>query len=504
MPRLRSLAVRSARAELCSTPNPLTAQAWPSMMTGRSPGQHGVLDFVRFQERDGHIFLKLSDAHDLACETIWSIASRQERSVTALNFFGLWPAEPVNGYTMSGFVPWRHMKDAVYPPELYPQLKTLLNLNHKELAMDLDMEKKCIQGLPEAEYEDWVALHLRRERQWFASLRYLMINHPTDLTAIVFDGVDKLQHLCWSFLDENLFPSNPNPWESRIRALCLEYFRQLDELIGEAVALAGPEARVFFVSDHGFGATTEIVYINVWLHQQGLLTWANGASFDGEDRLGGNHLKDHINLLDLERTQAYALTPSSNGIFIRVAREDGRGGVPVEEYATFRDRLKTALSTLRDGHGQPVIVQVRTREEAYPGPQMAHAPDLLLTLRDQGFVSILNADAPVKPRPSPRGAHRPEGIFLACGPDVQPGEVAPLSILDIAPSLLYSLNLPIPEDFEGQPATHVFERSAVAATPPRTGEASRPPARSSAATAVRRRADEVVVLERLRALGYIE
>ena len=38
---------------------------------------------------------------------------------------------------------------------------------------------------------------------------------PADLVGIIFDGTDKLQHLCWRFIDPACRPSAPDPWERR-------------------------------------------------------------------------------------------------------------------------------------------------------------------------------------------------------------------------------------------------------------------------------------------------
>src|SRR6185436_19529066 len=113
----------------------------------------------------------------------------------------------------------------------------------QELAMDLNPEAKALQGCPEDEYEEWVALHIRRERQWFAILRALMRDDPCELTAIVFDGVDRIQHLCWRFLAPSGALSDA---ERRVREKCLQYFRELDAILAEVVSLAGPDATVVF------------------------------------------------------------------------------------------------------------------------------------------------------------------------------------------------------------------------------------------------------------------
>lgn len=500
MPNLRSFVGGAVRAELLSTPNPVTPPAWTSMMTGRSPGHHGILDFVRAEERRGGMYFTITNSRDVRCETIWSIAGRQGRRITALNFYGMAPPRPVHGNTISGFVPGRHLARSSHPRDLFDRLAVLgERFSPKVLGMDLDTEKKCIQGLLPEEYEGWITHHIERERAWFDVLRHLMETDPCPLTAIVFDGVDKLQHLCWRFLDPALLPARPSAWETKIRNLCERYFRQLDTFLGEVVGLAGDEGSIVIVSDHGFGATTEVVYINAWLHRRGLLTWSDNAPLDAGAGLMVDRLKDHVSLLDWDRTRAYALTPSSNGIFIR--------GVPPHEYTAFRGELIDALKDLRDpATGQPVITDVRTREQAFPGSATLLAPDLTLTLRDGGLVSILNSDTLVKPRPEPAGAHRPEGIFLAKGPGFRKGEtVGALSILNVAPVLLHSVGLDTPSDMEAGVPAEIYAPEFLKARPARVGERTQPPEAFPEQSDASLDADsDAEMLARLRELGYIE
>ncbi len=500
MPHLKAFAEGGVRADLLSTPNPVTPPGWTSMITGRSPGHHGILDFVRAEERPRGMYFTITNSRDVRCETLWSIAGRQGRRITALNFYGMSPPRPVNGNTIPGFVPGRHLRRSSWPRDLFERLAPLGDgFDPRELGMDLDIEKKCIQGLSEDDYEAWITRHIERERRWQAVLRHLMTSDPCDLTAIVFDGVDKLQHLCWRFIDPALFPARPGAFERRIRDLCLNYFRQLDGFLGEVEALAGEDARIFIASDHGFGATTEVVYINVWLQRRGLLTWADGAPLDDGAGIMVDRLKNHVSLLEWKRTKAYALTPSSNGVFIR--------GVAAPEYESFRSRLIEDLRSFRDPRtGEAIITSVRTREEAFPGAAMRLAPDLTLTLRDGGLVSILNAEEVLRPRPEPAGTHRPEGVFLAKGPGIRAGErLESLSILDVAPALLHSLGLEVPVDLEGRFPIEAYEPAHLRLHPGRTGEPTRPPSEFADGSADPMDAEaETAIMNRLRDLGYIE
>ena len=199
-------------------------------MTGRTPGNHGIYDFIRAEERGKSVFFALNTSRDRRVETVWEIASRQERRVTTLNFVTMAPPRPIAGHSISGFVPHRHLKRAMWPPTLFDQLQTLPDFNRRELAMDLDLEKQSIQGLPESDYESWIALHRRREKQWFEIAKYLMTDEPSDLTALVFDGIDKMQHVFWRYLDPELFqPESATPQDRKIYDMCIAYYREVDD-----------------------------------------------------------------------------------------------------------------------------------------------------------------------------------------------------------------------------------------------------------------------------------
>jgi predicted AlkP superfamily phosphohydrolase/phosphomutase len=508
MPVLKRLVERGVHGHLLSTIPPVTFPAFTSIMTGRSPGYHSIFDFVRAEERNSQIYFAMNTSRDVRCETIWSIASRNRCRVICLNFPVTYPQRPLLGFGIPGFVSFRHLRQNIYPPEMYEKIRSLPGFSSRDLTMDLDLEKKTVQGLTQAESEEWIAVHERRERQLFQILEYLMANEPWELAAVVFDGVDKLQHVFWRFIDPTFYPDLPSAWEKKIRDRCRNYFAQLDSFLGRIVALAGPAARLFMVSDHGFGPTTEVFYINKWLQQRGYLQWGQGAPRDESGKLTVERLKSHVMLLDWEKTIAYAFTPSSNGIHIRVAQAPGRPGIRPEEYEAFRQQLRRELLEFTDPEtGGQVVTQVLTREEAFPGSCMHLAPDLTLSLRDGGFVSILNSDVPLRSRPEVAGTHRPEGIFIALGTGIREGaSLEPLSILDVAPTVLYSLGLPIPEDFEGQVPAEIFTPSFIKAQPVCMGEPTQPPELFPTAQTMPMTGavEEVEILDRLKALGYVE
>lgn len=510
MPFLGQWMKTGARGLLRSTIPPLTPPAWTTLVTGRSPGVHGILNFLQYESPTSP-YLRILNSRMIGCETIWSMVSRAGLRAGCLNFVAHSPAFPVNGYMIPGWVPWRWVKKHTHPPDLIDRLKQdIAGFDVKELAMNYKEEEKAVVGLELADYEPWIDLHVRRERQWFSVLRHQMIHDPCALTGIVFDGVDKLQHLVWQFLDPALEPKDPSPEFLAVRNRCYDYYRQIDAFLKETVWLAGPDAHVIIASDHGFTGTNEIVYINTWLAKLGYLTWSDAAPVESDESQGlGEAHPYHLTHMDLSRTKAFAASASSNGIHIAVRGIRGDGAVAPEQYDAFREELIDALLTrcVDPTTGQPLVTNIWKREDAFAGPRMNEAPDLTVALRDEGFFSVLRSDVVLKPRSAIMGCHHPDGVFIAAGPGVIPGARLETSqMLDITPTMLYALGLPIPENLEGSVIASAFDQEYLAKRPIVQGTAT-PLGDTLPAGGDDEAMDaesEEQVLMRLRSLGYIE
>jgi predicted AlkP superfamily phosphohydrolase/phosphomutase len=509
MPFLKELIDCGVRAELLSVVPALTPPAWTSLATGVSPGRHGIFDFFRKDSLESPHF-HIADSRDVSVETVWSLADRSGVKTTVLNFPLMFPPPRIKGHVVPGWMPWRQLRLGCHPEGLFDRLKAIPGFNARQLAMDLSPEAKAIQGCKPEELEDWIDFHIAREQQWFRVLKTLMEEEPSELTAVLFDGVDKLQHMCWSFLDFSASRERLSPWASKIRERCLDYFRQLDGFLAETVQLAGRDVTTVIASDHGFGAQTGTFFVNAWLEQKGYLGWADGkapVASQSED-LGVDQLARHVYLLDWEKTKAYVPTPSGNGIHI-VAKSDSQGaGIPESEYIEVRAQLVEELRAVKDPDtGESVIANIWTREEVFNGPNVNLAPDLTLEMRDGGLVSILASEVPFKRREEPLGAHRPEGVFVAHGPGLKKGARLPeLSIMDIAPLLLYSLDLSVPEDMEGKVPEAAFEPEWLDEHRTRYAPATQLHAdqRDTGRRAEFTKDDERKLAEHLRKLGYIE
>ena len=99
----------------------------------------------------------------------------------------------------------------------------------------------------------------------FKVAKYLITERgPFDFYMMVYMGPDRIQHGFWKFTDPNHFKYEPgNPFQNALR----DYYKLLDRQLGEICEMAGPDAAVLVVSDHGAKPMRGSFNINVNIHK---------------------------------------------------------------------------------------------------------------------------------------------------------------------------------------------------------------------------------------------
>lgn len=160
--------------------------------------------------------------------------------------------------------------------------------------------------------------------------------------------------------------------------------------------------------------------------------------------------------------------------------------LPAEEVETYGQSVESAYRSVDETLGR-----VLARE---------HAPVRVIVLSDHGF-----RENTASTRATSSGWHRPQGMLVASGPGFRSGATLdPGSVVDVAPTVLYSLGLPVGEDFDGEVAEDLFTPEyldAHAETSIPSWEDEVAPMRKDAPVASPVDAE---ILERLRALGYLD
>ena len=117
-----------------------------------------------------------------------------------------------------------------------------------------------------------------------------------------------------------------------------------------------------------------------------------------------------------------------------------------------------------------LLDRVYMREELYHGPYVDEAADIIFLPKDMKNKALGTLDFTSNhfgfPVHGNTGDHRMEGIFVGIGEAFrQGGSPDQLSILDIAPTVLYLLGLPVPNEMDGKVASEILEDSYVARNP---------------------------------------
>jgi predicted AlkP superfamily phosphohydrolase/phosphomutase len=213
--------------------------------------------------------------------------------------------------------------------------------------------------------------------------------------------------------------------------------------------------------------------------------------------------------IDWTKTRAFYGGVTGQCIHLNLAGRD-RGGIvqPGREYEEIRDDIVGALTALRDPDTHELVVEAAYRkEELHSGPYLDSLPDVVFSMGSRPYspVEWLSASKIIEDLPAEAGGgrHRPEGILLVAGPNVRRGAaIEGARLIDIAPTILYVLGLPIPVDMDGRVLLDLFNPGYAAANPVRYEEAL---SVGHLETVPAYADDEVEDIEsRLRGLGYLE
>lgn len=537
LPNLSQLVKSGTRDELASTIHPYSAPAWTSFMTGKNPGKHGIFDFAQRQ-------LNTYEPHfitswDRKAKSLWRILSEGGKRVGVINVPITYPPEEVNGFLIAGLGTPGTDSPYTYPPGLKKEIQS--RVGHYEVTIPI---RDYIRGKRLDVFLE--RLH-RTMDQRFKLARNLFGENSLDFSMVVFGATDKVQHFFWKYMDQE-HPLYSNG-EAQFREAICDVYRKADTYIGELIGDVDQNTTVMILSDHGHGGNSnKALFLNKWLETLGLLRFKKEGEIGSRIRfgfmrqlilLGKRYLPRHVKermrrvsgvrskvesfmrsyLIDWSQTKAYADEFRGN-VYINLKGREPEGVVePGEECEALRDFIVEKLYELRDPQtGERIVETVFKREQLYTGKHTVFAPDILFiqnprrysytyrrshTSRDDSFIKTFSPDE-LKDDLRPNADHRRNGILIMSGKGVRKDyRMHGSEIIDVAPSILYLMGLPIPEDMDGKILTDAIEDSFIARHPVCYTEASqegpvseRGPAYSSA--------EEEKVKETLRGLGYID
>jgi predicted AlkP superfamily phosphohydrolase/phosphomutase len=511
---------RGAFGPLQSTTPPMTSPAWPSFATGKYPAKHGVFDFVSAHSGTFNIV----NATSIKAQPLWDILSAQGQRIGVINVPVTYPPHETNGFMISGLLS-PSTAQVTWPADLLERYAREEGDKYRVMP--------SIQYKPGNESEflrDLESLVDTRAR--FASR--LMRDHPWDLMMVHFLATDLAQHALWKHMD----PAHPdhepgNPYQSAIQQIYQRVDRAIDDLLSEI----DEQTIVIVMSDHGFGPLHGLVNLNVLLWRCGLLhfkraplTQLRVAMFrHGINPKLAYGLLARLNLqnivarvakstrnavynkflsfddIDWTRTTAYSLGHMGQ-IYINVKGREQHG--IVERGAAYEraiEQVIDALHTLTTPDGRPMLDRAIRASELPGGAYADEGPDLHLVLDGYRYIScpLFATDQHVLSRQirGDSGTHRSHGVFIAAGPPIRPGvRVDTARIVDLAPTTLHLMGLPVPDDMDGRVLTDVLLQGGLQE---RVASIEAECSRAVPAALALSEAEEAELEQRLKGLGYL-
>ena len=147
------------------------------------------------------------------------------------------------------------------------------------------------------------------------------------------------------------------------------------------------------------------------------------------------------------------------------------------------------------------------RDDLYSGPHAQLAPDLVAVLGDWKYRTIglydFTTNKTISPAFGPTGDHRMEGVFVGSGPAFRPGaHPTGATLLDIAPTVLHLLGVPVPADMDGRVLGEIFNTGVVPPVASLDVPPVEPGANGSPPSAYTEEED-AAIQQRLADLGYL-
>lgn len=511
MPHLQRFLTEGVRGILNSTRPPITPAAWTTFMTGKGPGRHGIVDFEKYEVAT-HT-LTFNSTYEIREKTIWELLSEKGLRVGAINVPMTYPPRPVNGFMISGFET--------------PSIKA-------QFTWPADLKEEIFRAVPNYSYRtNWRRSAVNGDQTLAENLEYICNSfdqgelltrycgdkYGWDVLMVVYKLVDNLQHKAWKYLDPRF--KGRFPKQAEMAAQC---FNRLDDALGRLFAYADANgATVLIMSDHGHGSLDGKAQPNLLLREWGYLSlrspwerigqraghWVHRLTKGKATRFeqGSRGIERDL-AVDWSRTKACVMHAGIYGfLYVNLAGRGPLGIVPESEYEPLRDELirKFSEATTRDPDGNVVKIfpEVYRAEELY-GCSRDENPDLpdLLLAPEPGLAVVrkIRGWGPVRWMPLDRleGTHRVEGVLGMRGPLVQAGRQVDAHIVDLTPTVLAALGMPVPVDMEGRVLEELFTRAPVIER--------EPPVRKTAEAhaAVYSDADRRELESRLSDLGYLE
>jgi len=260
MPTLDGMINEGVMGNIATLQPILSPMLWNSIATGKRPHKHGIHGFMEPDPHSGGVRPVSSTSRKV--KALWNILTQRGYKTHVLGWFAGHPAEPIDGVSVSDLYPhstgpldkpWDLPTGAVHPENLRETFARL-RMHPAELT-----EEAILSWIPRAAEVDQekdrglntFAKILAENCSIHNAATWILKNQAWDFLAVYYNGID---HFCHAFMNYRP-PRMEGIPEDRFeiyKDVVDGAYRFHDMMLETLLTLAGPEATVILLSDHGF------------------------------------------------------------------------------------------------------------------------------------------------------------------------------------------------------------------------------------------------------------
>lgn len=404
LPNLRRLAREGAVAEAMTVSNPsITWINHTTLVTGVTPRRHGVL-YNGLLVRGGpdqppKIEPWADKSRMVLAPTIYDLAYRAGLTTAEVDWVAV---------TRPGTIHWSFGEVPVVDGKVEQEMIAAGLLREEQLGWFHGRNRKNMT---------W------HDDTWTRAASFIFEKHHPNLLLFHLLNTDSIQH-------------QYGPGSAAAYTALAYADRQVGDLL-RVVQQSGIAERttIIVASDHGFKKVAKVIYPNVLLRQDGLLT-ADGSKVAR---------CDVVAMAEGGLAFVYVTNPARKAELLPALKK--------------RFAAAEGIARVLDGHDGPTLGMPTPEENPAMGDLILYAKD------DYAFKADASGDAPVAISKGYLGTHGypasdPEldGIFIAHGNGIKSGVAMPrITNLDVAPTIAQILGLQVP-NAEGRVLTQILDR----------------------------------------------
>lgn len=389
---------------------------WTSIVTGKTKEKHGISGFVEQNQNEDII---PNSRLNRRCLTLWNILSDEQRITEVIGPWVTWPAEKVNGFLLTDHIYFRKLQDTIFPREF---IDVWTDLND---SMEQQPEAPLLTGLLDLLETDImnsrspVLDNITQEKKYLEQdylknkIGYILHSFlDPDFYFLYLRAPDVSSHFFWKYYqpDDTVL----NEEIDRYGQIIPSVYTFVDALIGQQLEQFSENSYIIVVSDHGMGPKS----------------YASEISFNKIDRLW-QQLGIQKNILtSVQKRFRISLSFST--------AQASRDASSTLKKVVFGSKKQPFFKIQESENPKILILELSDIYHPNGSDEIFFNGQTLGRLND--YVSIQEIS----------GDHILHGILIMKGPSIKSGyRLKDYSVLDIAPTILALLDLPVPRDMDG-------------------------------------------------------